>query len=550
MGTSTSESDLIQVERQKRNRAYGMAYAQLVLAGGLAICGSMFVAWLFLPAHLQLLVAAVGTGIEALLVFWSMRLIQRDDTLLLGIRLLVYSFIVLLTGIIIPVPFLLAATSLPLFVVTVLSYLAFSQRERRFLLTLIVLAYPLNQLIAHSHLLDHLFVALDPNVELFLIVISAFVAALASGIFVWRILEKQESSLLYLFQARLQIALERPAAEQQERQRQMKTVEKYDAYIAEVARGNLKVELSLDDSQPDAPLTRLGYSLKDMAANIGRVNIQLGEVSSRVAAAAAEILAATTQQMASTTEQEAAVTQTMATTDEVMATVTQPAQRAQAVSDTARQSVEISRQGEQTVEASITGMQTIRERVNAIAETILSLSERTQQIGEIIETVNDIADQSKLLALNASIEAARAGEEGRGFAVVALEVRQLAEQSRQATARVRAILQEIQQATNTAVMVTEEGSKGAEAGMALVNQAGQAIADLTHTIEEAAQAAVQIVASAQQQTNGIEQLAGAIFSIRQASAQTAASTRQAEQSAKDLTAIARQLDATIQNYGA
>jgi methyl-accepting chemotaxis protein len=122
----------------------------------------------------------------------------------------------------------------------------------------------------------------------------------------------------------------------------------------------------------------------------------------------------------------------------------------------------------------------------------LSLSERTQQIGEIINTVNAIADQSKLLVLNASIEAARAGEEGRGFAVVAAEVRQLAEQSRRATARVGEILNEIQQATNTAVMVTEEGSKGAEHGMELVNRAGGAILKLAATLEGATQAAVQI----------------------------------------------------------
>src|SRR5262249_23175477 len=156
----------------------------------------------------------------------------------------------------------------------------------------------------------------------------------------------------------------------------------------------------------------------------------------------------------------------------------------------------------------------IRQRVENIAETILSLSERTQQIGEIINTVNAIADQSKLLALNASIEAARAGDEGRGFAVVAAEGRQVDEQSRQATARIGEIVNEIQQATNTAVMVTEEGSKGAERGIELVNRAGEAIRDLAATLEEATQAAVQIAASTHQQTNGMSQLAAAMRQIK------------------------------------
>jgi methyl-accepting chemotaxis protein len=176
------------------------------------------------------------------------------------------------------------------------------------------------------------------------------------------------------------------------------------------------------------------------------------------------------------------------------------------------------------------------------------LSERTQQIGEIIETVNAIADQSKLLALNASIEAARAGEEGKGFAVVAMEVRQLAEQSRAATRRVSDILGEIQQATNTAVMVTEEGSKGAATGMELVNRAGMAIRDLANTIEESAQAAVQIAASTHQQSNGMNQLGAAMFQIKQANSQTAAAMEQTEQSIRDLMTMVHQMEAAAAQY--
>jgi methyl-accepting chemotaxis protein len=193
-------------------------------------------------------------------------------------------------------------------------------------------------------------------------------------------------------------------------------------------------------------------------------------------------------------------------------------------------------------------MQLIRQRVENIAETILMLSERTQQIGEIIETVNAIADQSKLLALNASIEAARAGDEGRGFAVVAMEVRQLAEQSREATERVGDILSEIQQATNTAVMVTEEGSKGAAAGIELVDRAGDAIRELARTIESAAEAAIQIAASTHQQTNGMDQLGTAMTQIKQATVQTAASTQQTEQSIRDLMTMARQMESAIARY--
>ena len=264
--------------------------------------------------------------------------------------------------------------------------------------------------------------------------------------------------------------------------------------------------------------------------------------------AASEILAASNQQVASTSEQESAVAQTVITLEEVRTTVEQTTDRARQVADISRQSVEVSQQGQDAVAITVEGMARIKQQVADIAENILALSARTQQIGEIIDTVNALADQSKLLALNASIEAARAGEEGRGFAVVAMEVRQLAEQSRQATARVRVIIDEIQQATNTAVMVTEAGSKGAENGMELVEQAGDAIRDLAATIAGAAQAATQIAASTQQQTTGMEQLSTAMLHIRTAATQTSASTRRMERSVQDLIEMAEQLGQSAERY--
>ncbi len=225
-----------------------------------------------------------------------------------------------------------------------------------------------------------------------------------------------------------------------------------------------------------------------------------------------------------------AVSETLATVQEMQVTVADTAERARVVADAAQQSVEVSQGGQEALADTIAGMETIQQRVENIAGNILALSERTQQIGDIIEAVKKIADQSKLLALNASIEAARAGEEGRGFAVVAREMRHLAGQSREATLQVRDILTEIQQATNTAVMVTEEGSKSAQRGMELVSHAGEAIRDLAATIEEAAQAARHIASITYQQTTSMRQLATAMQSIKQASAQTTVSIEQIEQS--------------------
>jgi methyl-accepting chemotaxis protein len=208
----------------------------------------------------------------------------------------------------------------------------------------------------------------------------------------------------------------------------------------------------------------------------------------------------------------------------------------------------VAQQGTQAVEETVSSMEQIRRQVESIAQTILALSEQTQAIGAITTTVSELADQSNLLALNAAIEAARAGEQGKSFAVVAQHVRDLAERSKAATGQVREILEEIQRATNTAVMVTEEGSKGVEAGTSLAAGAGQMIHRIASEVEGGAQSNVQMAAAAHQQTAGVDQIGQAITSIQQAANQTMASTRQAERAARDLHTLAQSLQQTIEMY--
>jgi methyl-accepting chemotaxis protein len=202
----------------------------------------------------------------------------------------------------------------------------------------------------------------------------------------------------------------------------------------------------------------------------------------------------------------------------------------------------------QSVQETIASMNEIKMRVEGIAENILALSEQTQQIGDIISTVSEIATQSNILALNASVEAARAGEYGKGFAVVAVEVRTLAEQSRQATAQVKAILSDIQKATNATVMATEEGTKGVDEGVQLATQTGGVIEQLAGVIEGAAQASMQVVAGGRQQASGVEQVALAMQNINQATVQGLDNTRQTEKAAQDLNDLARSLKEIVEQY--
>jgi methyl-accepting chemotaxis protein len=263
---------------------------------------------------------------------------------------------------------------------------------------------------------------------------------------------------------------------------------------------------------------------------------------------ASEILATTTQQASGATEQSAAISQATTTVDEIRTIAEQLVSRSQAVADTAQRSVEVSRAGQEMVRETIAGMAQIKARVDAIEENILALSERTQQIGAIIDTVESIASQSNMLALNAAVEAARAGEQGKGFAVVAEEVRDLAERSRQATTQVKDILSDIQRATNATGMATEEGKKGVDAGVRLVAQMGEAIDQLAQTIDASAQSAMQMVAGGQQQTSGMEQIAVAMQNINQVTVQGMTSTRQAERSAQELHDVAQGLTEIVEQY--
>lgn len=271
----------------------------------------------------------------------------------------------------------------------------------------------------------------------------------------------------------------------------------------------------------------------------------LREAVTALASASSEIVAATAQQAAGTAEGATAVQQTSTTADEVKQTAQVSAQKARAVAEAAQRTAQVSQDGQRAVEDSIKGSKEAKTRMETLAERILTLSEQAQAIGDIVTTVNDLAEQSNLLAVNAAIEAAKAGEAGKGFAVVAGEVKNLAEQSKQATARVRGILNEIHRATQGAVMAAEQGVKASEAGETTAKQAGDSIRLLAESLTESAQAAQQILASAQQQVAGMDQMTFAMQNIKQASTQNMAATRQVEESAHDLNELARRLTALV-----
>lgn len=274
----------------------------------------------------------------------------------------------------------------------------------------------------------------------------------------------------------------------------------------------------------------------------------LTEYSQTLNESSGSIRDATASQSAATQEQATSINEVTTTLDELRQTSAQALEKAEEVVQVSDRSSATSKDGSESVESVIQGMQDIRAQVETIAEKILALSEQSQQIGEIIASVNEISEQSKLLALNAAIEAGRAGEHGKGFAVVAAEIRSLADQSKQATAQVRELLGEIQGATNSAVVATEEGTKKVEVGTDLANRSGQAIHALSRSIEESSNAARLIANSARQQAAGIQQASEAMNQINEAATSSASALRQTEEKTEGLKKVADSMDELIESF--
>jgi len=271
------------------------------------------------------------------------------------------------------------------------------------------------------------------------------------------------------------------------------------------------------------------------------ISRQLRETISQLASSSAELSAAASQLATSSAETATAVSETTTTVEEVQQTAEVVCKKAKYVADTSKKAIQASQGGKKAVEESIEAMKRIQEQMESIAEGIVRLSEQSSAIGEITASVTDIAEQSNLLAVNAAIEAAKSGEHGKGFAVVAQEVKNLAEQSKQATGQVRSILNDIQKGINTAVMLTEQGSKASDAGVRQSALAGESIRTLLESIDEASQAVTQIAVSSQQQSAGMDQVVAAMENIKQASSESANSTQQTEATARNLHELSEKL---------
>jgi methyl-accepting chemotaxis protein len=323
------------------------------------------------------------------------------------------------------------------------------------------------------------------------------------------------------------------------------SINRFQSALQRIADGDLRQTIEVDDSDP---LADVGRSINQVTVRLADLARETTTMVQSLATSVEQVQRVVTSQTVGATEQASAIAETSSTLEQMRATSDQTLQRARQLGETGHRIQTEGNHGLTTIGEVARGMEEIRDAMGGIAQTILSLSEQTQQIGDITNVVSNLAQQSKMLALNASIEAARAGEAGRGFSVVAAEVRDLADQSHEATAQVQRILQDIRHATDRAVMATESGTRGANSGLALVNTAGTVMQSLMAAIEESSISSQQIVAAVQQEAQAISQAATAVSEINEVTAQFVNTSEETRTAAEDLGRLGEGLRNLVRVY--
>lgn len=326
------------------------------------------------------------------------------------------------------------------------------------------------------------------------------------------------------------------------------SVNTFSYHASNVASGDLRNRLKLNEANHNEAMIKLGVDLNTMTNNLASVAVEITDACHNMVSTLDQVRHAIDEQSSGASEQASSINQITASITEIEKSATQTMVKAKTLGDLAITTRDKGKLGLESVEKSIQGMNQVREKVKMIAQTILDLSQKTQQVGEITEVVNNIAQQSKMLALNASIEAAKAGESGKGFAVVASEVKNLAEQSERSTKQVQTILEEIRLASERAVMVTEEGTKGVENGMTMIESTGDAIRLLNEVIHASAIAAQQIESAVRQETTGIEQINAGMNEINQVTNSLVSSVHETTSAMNDLVALSNKLKKSVDTY--
>jgi methyl-accepting chemotaxis protein len=268
---------------------------------------------------------------------------------------------------------------------------------------------------------------------------------------------------------------------------------------------------------------------------------QIGQAVGQVQSSSAELQAAANQQAAGIREQTTAITEITTTVSELLTTSRQIAESARRVAQMALETGGSARVGDQTVLRANESFSSIQRQVELIVSHMLELGRKSQQIGTVLEIVADLAEQTNILAINATIEASGAGDAGRRFAVVADEIRKLADRVAGSTKEIRMLIDDVRSAVNTTVMATETGSKTVEAGSRQFGEVAASLRQITGLVGNTSEAAREIELSTKQQSSAVEQVNQAIANVAQASKEAESSAKQTLQTAAQLATLSRDL---------
>ncbi len=293
------------------------------------------------------------------------------------------------------------------------------------------------------------------------------------------------------------------------------------------------------------PIVSVPLCIGIMAAailfSIRQINRQIGNAVQHMRSSSAELQAAATQQLKGAKGQAATATEVATTMRELVSTSRQIADSAQRVTGVATETTAAARAGDHTMQGAQTAVEQVKQQVERIVTHMLDLGKRAQEIGSILDIINELAEQTNILAINATIEAAGAGDAGRRFSVVADEIRKLADRVGGSTKEIRKLIEEVRAAANTTVMVTEDGSKAVDASTRQFGAVAESFRRIVDLIGNTAGAAREIELSTKQQTTAVEQASTAIADVAQTARESESSSGQTMQTAEQLADLSQLL---------
>ena len=312
-----------------------------------------------------------------------------------------------------------------------------------------------------------------------------------------------------------------------------------------ISQGDLRGKIEATRSDEAG---RLGKALNSMVQGLRAQASRILEGVTVLSSSSESISTTVSQLSASTSKTAAAVTQATTTVEELKQAAQVSSEKARDVAKTSQEAVQISESGLKATEETARRIHVIKGQMETISQTVVALNERAEAIQGIIATVQDLADQSNLLAVNASIEAARAGEHGKGFAVVAHEIKSLADQSKQATNQVRELLGQVQHSVEAVVTAADLGAKAVDSGVEESSSAGESIRALAACVADSSQSASVIESTSKQQFMGIDQVSVAIRNVEQVMEETLAGTSRLEVAVQQLQTLGEAFSDLAKRY--